>query len=158
MISSLIRLMSSLWLTSKSRGEIIGLPLIVFGILILISQFALVLSGLTSEIGLLSASLGIISVGLGFIALGVATKSDKRHTELMKELGKAVSLIPTFMKGDILSPSGQVFAEKTRSEQSREEAQKRLDEDTKKVGYIRGEICQMEDGKWVIHWGGKYPL
>lgn len=37
-------------------------------------------------------------------------------------------------------------------------AQKRLDEDTRRVGYVRGEIYQLDDGSWGIHWGGKYPL
>lgn len=41
---------------------------------------------------------------------------------------------------------------------SKAAAQKRLDEDTKRVGYVRGELYQLEDGSWGIHWGGKYPL
>jgi len=41
---------------------------------------------------------------------------------------------------------------------SKAAAQKRLDEDTKRVGYVRGEVYQLEDGSWGIHWGGKYPL
>ncbi len=41
---------------------------------------------------------------------------------------------------------------------SKAAAQKRLDEDTQKVGYVRGEIYQLQDGSWGIHWGGKYPL
>ncbi|GAI28756.1 unnamed protein product, partial [marine sediment metagenome] len=41
---------------------------------------------------------------------------------------------------------------------SRAAAQKRLDEDTKRVGYVRGETYQLEDGSWGIHWGDKYPL
>ena len=41
---------------------------------------------------------------------------------------------------------------------SKEKAQARLDADTKKVGFVRGEIFEKEDGSWAIHWGGKYPL
>jgi len=41
---------------------------------------------------------------------------------------------------------------------SKAAAQKRLDEDTKRVGYVRGETYQLEDSSWGIHWGGKYPL
>jgi len=41
---------------------------------------------------------------------------------------------------------------------SKERAQRRLDEDTKKVGFRRGEISQNSDGLWIVHWGGKYPL
>ena len=37
-------------------------------------------------------------------------------------------------------------------------AQRRLDEDTKRVGYVRGEVFQTEGGRWAIHWGGRYPL
>lgn len=37
-------------------------------------------------------------------------------------------------------------------------AQKRLDEDTQRAGYVRGELYQRDDGSWAIHWGGKYPL
>jgi hypothetical protein len=38
---------------------------------------------------------------------------------------------------------------------SKEEAQKRLDEDTRKVGFVRGEVYQVDDGTWGIAWGGK---
>lgn len=44
------------------------------------------------------------------------------------------------------------------TDKSKVATQKRLDEDTKKVGYVRGEIYEMDDGKWGIHWGGEYPL
>ncbi len=38
-------------------------------------------------------------------------------------------------------------------EQSRQRAQKRLDEDTKRVGYQRGKLFQVPDsGKWAIAW------
>jgi len=33
-----------------------------------------------------------------------------------------------------------------------------LDEDTKRVGYVSGEIFEIKDGKWGVQWGGKYPL
>ena len=42
--------------------------------------------------------------------------------------------------------------------QTKEDAQKRLDEDTRKVGHPRGELYPLEDGGWGIAWGGKYPL
>ena len=41
---------------------------------------------------------------------------------------------------------------------SKEVAQQRLAQDTKRVGYVRGEIYQLKDGSWGIHWGGEYPL
>ena len=42
--------------------------------------------------------------------------------------------------------------------QTKEEAQKRLDEDTRNAGHLRGELYELKDGGWGIHWGGKYPL
>ena len=45
-----------------------------------------------------------------------------------------------------------------RIEESKRRAQKRLDEDTRNVGYQRGELKENEDGTWSIAWGGKYPL
>ena len=41
---------------------------------------------------------------------------------------------------------------------SKEAAQQRLAQDIKRVGYVRGEIYQLKDGSWDIHWGGEYPL
>jgi hypothetical protein len=81
---------------------------------------------------------------------------------LLERLDKSVARLPLMFKDDILSASGHLIAvELTKEEvdkQSKEAAQKRLDEDTKRVGYVRGEIYQVEEGKWAIHWGGKYPL
>ena len=37
-------------------------------------------------------------------------------------------------------------------EQSRQRAQKRLREDTKRVGYQRGRLFQLDSGKWAIAW------
>jgi hypothetical protein len=41
---------------------------------------------------------------------------------------------------------------------NKEEAQQRLDEDTKKAGYQRGEIYPIDKESWGIKWGGKYSL
>jgi len=143
---------------TKERGEDIGLAFIILGVLVLFTQFALGLSGLRTEAGLLGASLGLLSVGLGFTAIGMAAKSDKRHTDLLERLDKNVARLPVLLKGDILTPSGQLLAKEMLSEQSKIAAQKRLAHDTEGVGYVRGEIYQLEDGRWGVHWGGKYPL
>lgn len=37
-------------------------------------------------------------------------------------------------------------------EQSKQKAQKRLKEDTKRVGYQRGKLFQLDNGKWAISW------
>lgn len=147
-----------LWSAMKNRGETIGLNFIILGAVVLLVQFGLVLSGLRTESGLLGASFGLISVGLGFTAIGMAAKSDKRHTDLLERLDKNVARLPTILRADILTPSGHLLAEEMLGKQSKIAAQERLDEDTKRVGYVRGEIYQLEDGSWVIHWGGKYPL
>ena len=59
---------------------------------------------------------------------------------------------------DTLTPYGLEKAEEIVSEQKKADAQKRLDEDTRRVGYQRGELFKNKDGGWSINWGGKYPL
>jgi len=160
---------SKVWGEIKSRGEYIGLVFFVLGLAVLLVQFGLVLYGLRTETGLLAASLGLLSVGLGFIAIGMSTKSDKRYTDLLDKLNRNVANLPQMLKGDSLTPFGQQMADEAkqrisqeekikRNEQSKIAAQKRLDEDTKKVGFVRGELYQTKDGSWAIAWGGKYPL
>jgi hypothetical protein len=151
-------LLKQVWPEMKNRGETIGLVFLIWGTMVLLAQFALVLSGLRTESGLLGASLGLLSVGLGSIAVGMAAKSDKRHIELLERLDRNVARLPVMLKGDVLTPSGQLLAKEMLSEQSRIATQKRLDEDTKRVGYVRGELYQLDDGSWGIHWGGKYRL
>lgn len=141
----------------KSNGEKIGIPLVILGFATILVAFILTLMG-AAVIYLLGVALGAVSAGLGFIAVGMAAKSDKRHTDLLERLDKNVARLPLMLKGDILTPSGQLITKEIISEQSRIAVQKRLDEDTERVGYVRGEIYQLEDGSWAIHWGGKYPL
>jgi uncharacterized protein YlaN (UPF0358 family) len=157
----------SLWTQFKNRGEILGL------FLFLVPGFVL----LVFRNNLAEVWLGFLAVGLGLVAIGMAAKADKRHTELLERLNISVERFPTLIKTDLLTVSGQQLAEEflvkqgerryvdvaTRfelitEEQSKEEAQKRLDADTEKVGYVRGELYKRDDGSWAIHWGGKYPL
>lgn len=143
----------------KNKAEVIAIPFIVFGIGIMFYNFALILCyPLRADTGLFALSLGLLSVGLALIAVGMSAKSDRRYTELLERLDRNIARLPLLLKGDILTPSGQIIAKKMISEQSKDAAQKRLDEDTQKVGYVRGELFQNEDGSWCIHWGGKYPL
>lgn len=73
---------------------------------------------------------------------------------------------PDLSKNVVIEPppataSAEVVAPKVETltpEASRAKAQARLDADTKKVGYVRGELFQKENESWGIHWGGKYPL
>ena len=151
--------LKTLWARVQSRAAVIGGVFLVLGALVLLLEFVLVLVNSSRvDIGLFRISLGLVSVGLGLIALSMAQKSDKRHMELLERLDKSTPRLPVLSKGDILTPSGQLLAKEALGEQSKEAAQKRLDEDTKRVGFVRGELYQLEDGSWVVHWGGKYPL
>lgn len=158
------------WDEIKIRGENIGLPFFLLGVVILLTLFGLNIAGIYSEIWLLGASLGLLSLGLGFTAIGMSAKSDRRHTELLERLDRNVLEV---LKQDTIEPSkepivvtpkvgiGMVGVGKSKVEvkkRTKEETQKRLDEDTERTGYVRGEIYQLEDGSWGIHWGGKYPL
>ena len=173
-------LLIKLWNEIKDRGEAIGLAFLILGIVILFVLFGLELSRLQSERGfLLGASLGLLSVGLGFIAIGMSAKSDRRHSDLLQRLDRNLLKVLDQFEPEldtVESPKVQTITPKpvevktgvgkARVEVgepkvekgSKKEAQKRLDEDTKRVGYIRGEIYQLEDGTWGVQWGGKYPL
>ena len=154
--------LNKLWHEIKIGGEHIGVPFLIIGVSIVILLGILSLAGVSIEITLLytllALGLALLSVGLGFTSVGISAQSDKRQTELLKRLGKNVVGLPLLFKGDILTPSGHRAVKELREEQSKEAAQKRLDEDYKRVGYVRGELFQNEDGSWAIHWGGKYPL
>ena len=141
----------------KRNGEAIGIPLLILGCVALIGAFILTLMG-AEVLYLVGLVLALFSVGLGLTAVGMAGEADKRHTELLERLDKNIARLPLMLKDDILTPSGQLIAKEIASEQSKIAAQKRLDEDTKRVGYVRGEIYQVKNGSWAIAWGGKYPL
>ena len=156
------KFLNKLWREIKLGGEHIGVPFLIIGVSIVILLAILGLADVSIEITLLSAllalGLALMSVGLGFTSVGISAQSDKRQTELLKRLDKNVVGLPLLFKGDILTPSGHRTVKELREEQSKEAAQKRLDEDIRKVGYVRGELFQNEDGSWSIGWGGKYPL
>lgn len=146
----------------KNKGEAIGEGFLVLGFFLLVAA-AIVSISVTEEyrfLGLMLAGLAIgsFSLWLGFTAVGMAYKTDERHTELLQRIDKSIAWLPLMFSDDILSPSGILIGKERASEQSKEAAQKRLDEDKKRVGYVRGEIYQTADGKCAIHWGGKYPL
>ncbi len=133
------------------------MPLLILGFVTLVVAFILTLMG--AEVPyLIGIVLALFSVGLGFIAVGMSYKTDERHTQLLGRIDKNIAWLPLMFSGDILSPSGILIAKERTSEQSKEAAQKRLDEDTKRVGYVRGEIYETEGGSWAINWGGRYPL
>jgi len=157
--------------TLKTSGETIGLFLWVPGAVLVIAAFCLVaFRRATSEwgllglaLGLLSVGLGFVALGLGFVALGTSAKSDKRHDEQLASVSHDLTSLRLLM-GDRVSvtvsaPEMEAILEKgVVGEEAKKAAQKRLDEDTQRVGYPRGEVYEVEPGKWAIHWGGKYPL
>jgi hypothetical protein len=122
--------------------------------------------------------LGLFSVGLGFIAIGLSHKADKKYTEILNRMDANIVKVVNSLNGfdrrlDIIEqPIGNIIVKPPPAalvlktfppeiiveKKSKEAAQKRLDEDTQRVGFVRGGIYQLEDGSWGIHWGGKYPL
>jgi len=154
--------MDKLWHQIKTRGEDIGIAYFILGFSTMILFAGLIFAHISIEASLLDRvlfiGLALISVGLGFTSVGISTNSDKRQAELLARLDKNIGELPLLFKGDVLTPSGHKAVKELRGKQSKEVAQKRLDEDTRKVGYVRGELFQNEDDSWSIHWGGKYPL
>jgi len=137
----------------KNRAHAIGLPLIVIGMSFLAFQAVLVIFlRLRTEEGLTSISLGLISVGIALHVIGMTRESDKRYTEILKRLDRNVEQLPAMFNRDVLTSQGQSIAEKTVEKESKESAQRRLDEDTQRVGYVRGKLFQNKDGSWCIHW------
>lgn len=163
------------WIFIQSNGDVLGFVFLFLGILALITQFILIVSGSQTNGELIGVMLGLFSVGLGLIAIGMSAKSDIKYTELLNRIdANIVNLVKSFDKerdtierpigNIIIKPQPATLALKTFPPEvkiektSKEAAQKRLDEDTRKVGFVRGEIYQLEDGSWGINWGGKYPL
>jgi hypothetical protein len=141
----------------KMHAEYYGTLVCIIGLALLIIGFIIIIIG-KSGIEFISVSLGFLSVGLGLSAIGMSNKSDVRYTELLNKINKTVNQIPIMLKDEILTPSGKLIVKSLKDQEDKILAQKRLDEDTKKVGYVRGEIFEIEDGNWAIRWGGKYPL
>jgi hypothetical protein len=162
----------------KIRLEPVGFAVFVAGIAVLLVVFLAPIST-DLQINLLGISLASFSVGLGLIAIGISAKSDIRYTEILSRMDANLTKVLEFYQPSedkiefppgssrnitIRPPIATAYAdvatrvEVTTPELSRAKAQARLDADTKKVGYVRGELFQKEDGSWGIHWGGKYPL
>lgn len=148
------------------NGEFFGIIFLILGACSLVAAFVYTLLDIYTNLhiesqttgNIIGIMLGLFSVGLGLIAISMSLKSDQRYTTMLDKLDKNITHLPTLLKNDILSPSGQLVVQETMIEKRKEDAQKRLDEDRKKVGYTRGEVYQLPDETWAIHWGGKYPL
>ncbi len=161
------------------RLEPVGFIILVAGIAVLLVVFLAPINT-DLQINLLGISLALFSVGLGLIAIGISVKSDIRYTEILSRMDVNLTRVLEFYKPSedelefppdlsksvvIRPPPATAYAdvaaprvEVTTPESSKAKAQARLDADTKKVGYVRGELFKKEDGIWGIRWGGKYPL
>lgn len=142
------------------KGARLGIFFFILGGGVLITAVVFMFKDMDAQaIGwLIGLALGSFSVGLGLIAISISVESDQRYTIILEKIDKNLTRLPTMLKGDVLTPSGQLMAKETLTEQSKENAQKRLDEDRQREGYTRGEVYKLPDGTWAIRWGGNYPL
>lgn len=176
LIGRLQQLLQRIWLSIRSEGERAGFVLIAVGSLLVLALLLLILiedPRLTLVVALFGVALGCISIGLGLMSVGTAQKSDEKHMELLSRIdGGLLDLLSNMDAGDkvevggkeLLNVSPILNAPPTDTPkaanimESRMLAQKRLDEDAKRTGRLRGELYQLPDGKWAIYWGGKHPL
>ena len=168
----------SLWDQIKIRLEPAGFVVFIIGVFVLLAVF---IAPITTDlqVNLLGISLALFSVGLGFVAIGISAKSDARYTEILSRMDTNLTKVleyfepskdelefPSALSKSVVIKPHPASARasvtgptvKATPESSKAQAQARLDADTRKVGYVRGEPFQKEDGSWGIHWGGKYPL
>ncbi len=141
----------------KRNGEAIGKPLLLLGLVLIVVAFALSFGG-AQVVYLVGLGLASFSVALGFIAIGTSTKAEERFKQILIDIRDKVELIHYAVEDKFLKSTGQEMVKAVKSDGSREAAQKRLDEDRKRVGYLRGELYKTKEGSWAIAWGGKYPL
>jgi len=112
----------------------------------------------TTNSFLVSLALALLSLGLGSTAIGMASKSNKVYADVLERIDSNVKKLPYILADKVTPPTQQLVLLDETNAYNKEAAQKRLDDDTKRVGYIRGELYEVKKGKWAIHWGGKYPL
>ena len=140
---------------SKYKSEAIGFLILIVSFIALV-----VVCILDPDTGFIGIVLGAISVGLGFIAIGMAAKLDKDVANIPDNLSKNDTLVLTVEQVIRNVLTNQVKLKNKdfdlqfslTDKQSQENAQKRLDEDTKRAGIQRGELFQLQDGSWAIHW------
>ena len=146
--------MCNLYEKLKMQAAAGGIILFILGFILLVLSAVLSCIPTTAESVykvVFPAALGTISLGIGLIAVGVTVESDKRYTELLGRMLRQMESLQYKLGDKIALSIGS-------PDRNKEDAQKRLDEDTKKVGYQRGDLFQNKDGTWSINWGGKYPL
>ena len=155
----------------KEKGEQYGKVLFLLGLYLLAALIIINIAdamiyyiwnrdviGSSASSFLVSLALALLSPALGIIAIGMATKSDKLYTEVLARIYNNVEKVPSILADKVTRPSQQFVLLDDSKAYGKEAAQKRLADDTKLVGYIRGELYEVEKGKWAIHWGGKYAI
>jgi len=108
------------------------------------------------DFALTGVALGCASVGLGFISIGIAHKSDERYTTLLTRINENVlSLLANMEAGDMVEVAGKELSIPPTTargllgrDASKALAQKRLDEDTKKVGWQKGRT--LPTSRWAM--------
>jgi hypothetical protein len=165
------KLINRLFGKFKEKGEQYGTVFFLLGLYLLAALIILniasaiiyciwnsnIISSNTNSF-LVSLALALLSLGLGSIAIGMATKFNKVYTDVLERLDSNVKKVPHISADKVTPPTQQLVLLDETKAYNKEAAQKRLDDDTKQVGYVRGELYEVEKGKWAIHWGGKYPL
>ena len=155
----------------KEKGEQYGKVLFLLGLYLLAALIILNIAdtmiyyiwnrdviGSSASSFLISLALALLSPALGIIAIGMATKSDKLYTEVLERIDSNVKNVPSILADKVTPPIQQLVLLDETKAYNKKAAKKRLDDDTKQVGYVRGELYEVEKDKWTIHWGGKYPL
>ena len=150
-------------LTVDNNWQLAGVLIGAIGLGLLAYQVALLCCAESrDDTQLLGPALGIGSVGLALLAIGISREADKRYTSILGRIDENVRALVVDPVVDTVDSSTQPLSTDMVGavgvETSEEAARKRLDRDTKKVGFQRGEVRQLEDGTWGIAWGGKYRL
>ena len=103
----------------------------------------------------ISFLLGFASVGIGFIALQLSL----RQGDMLENLLKIYPNYSYISDEVLLALVGTKVSPTKMKGQTKEEAQKRLDEDTRRTGRVRGKTYELSDKSgWGIAWGGEYEL
>lgn len=144
----------------KKEGEIIGVLFLFIGLLFL--SWAVILSVLlqgtskSESTTVASIALGMISLGLGSIALSQSIKQGEKIEIIDSKLPLPVvqgDTVRRDVKIEVPVATAQASALPPSLEgQTKEEAQARLDSDTKAAGKKRGELVQLSNGRWGINW------
>jgi len=118
---------------------------ITCAVLIFIGGYIIILSRFETVLDIIDWNPSMLGLGIAVIAFAFAFASQKTLKNIEETVNK-INIKPEDLVTVIEEVETDVVAG------SKESAQQRLDEDTKMVGYQRGQLHQNKDGKWGIHW------